>query len=107
MPKGKAIRRSFTAEFKREAVRRLEARPEGVSVAHVGRELGVRADMLRVWMKQVEGRGSATAAAVFPGKGRLSAEAEELRQLRRENVRLRQENDFLKKAAAYFAQERP
>ena len=41
----------------------------------------------------------------FPGKGRLSPEDEELRQLRRENKRLRMERDILKKAVAIFSKE--
>ena len=105
MAKGRRIHRSFTREFKLEAVRRLQTRPEGVSVAHIGRELGVRATVLRDWVQQVEANAGAPATDVFPGHGRLPAVAEELRQLRRENARLQQENEFLKKAAAYFAQE--
>lgn len=104
MPNGKEIRRSFSREFKLEAVRRLQMRPAGVSLAHIGRELGVRPDMLRAWVKQAEARAGAAAADVFPGHGRLPSDEEELRQLRRENARLQQENEFLKKAAAYFAQ---
>jgi transposase len=105
MAKGKEIRRSFSAEFKLETVRRLQARPAGVSVAHIGRELGVRPDMLREWLRQAEGRPGEGARDVFPGQGRLPAAEEELRQLRRENARLAEENAFLKKAAAYFARE--
>jgi len=41
----------------------------------------------------------------FPGKGRLSPADEELRQLRRENKRLRMERDILKKAVAIFSEE--
>jgi len=105
MPKGKEIRRSFSGEFKLEAVRRVQSRPDGVTVAHIARELGVRPDMLRAWLKQAEARSGAPLTDVFPGHGRLPADEEELRQLRRENARLQQENEFLKKAAAYFAQE--
>jgi transposase len=105
MAKGKQIRRSFSAEFKLEAVRRLQARPEGVSVAHIGRELGVRPDMLREWLRQAAGRPGRGARDVFPGHGRLPADEEEVRQLKRENARLAEENAFLKKAAAYFARE--
>jgi transposase len=76
-----------------------------VTVAHIARELGVRPDMLRAWLKQAEARSGAPLTDVFPGHGRLPADEEELRQLRRENARLQQENEFLKKAAAYFAQE--
>ena len=105
MAKGKELRRSFSRDFKLEAVRRVQARPEGVSLAHIGRELGVRPDILRAWVTQVETREGATPPDVFPGKGRRARDAEELRQLRRDNARLQQENEFLKKAAAYFAQE--
>ena len=41
----------------------------------------------------------------FPGQGRLSPEDEELRQLRRENKRLRMEHEILKKAVALFSEE--
>jgi transposase len=107
MAKGKEIRRSFTAEFKFEAVRRLQSRPVGVSVAHIGRELGVRPDMLREWARQAEGRVGQNPTEVFPGQGKAPAEEAELRQLRRENARLAEENAFLKIAAAYFAREEP
>jgi len=105
MPKGREIRRSFSREFKLEAVRRVQGRPAGVSLAHLARELGVRPDMLRAWVKQVDARTGAAPQDVFPGHGHLPTDEEELRQLRRDNARLQQENEFLKKAAAYFAQE--
>jgi transposase len=40
---------------------------------------------------------------VFPGNGKLATKDEELRALRRELEVVKQERDFLKKAAAYFA----
>jgi len=86
-------------EFKSEAVRRLgERRLQGVTLAQVGRELSVRADILRRWGKQYGGK---TPTAV---KAAATLEAEN-RQLRRENEVLRQEREFAKKAAAYFARE--
>lgn len=108
-PKGrKGRRRSFTAEFKLEAVRRVdEQRALGVPMTQIARELGVSDDMLRGWKLQAEARGAATGTAasdVFPGHGRLPSEEEELRRLKRENVRLQQEASFLK-SAAYFARE--
>lgn len=106
MAKEKRTRRSWSAEFKVEAVHRLEERrAKGVSIAHVARELGLRADVLASWAKQANGRAGVPPADVFPGQGRLPSEQEELRQLRRQVARLQQENDFLKKAAAYFAKE--
>ena len=106
MAKQTGTRRVFSAEFKLEAVQRLqERRRNGVSLAQIGRELGVRPDMLRVWAKQAATRDGAAPREVFPGQGRLPSEQEELRRLQRENARLQQENEFLKRAAAYFARE--
>ena len=100
------VRRSFTAEFKREAVRRTaERRAQGVSLQQIGRELDVSAELLRSWMHMVDGRDDAPLTAVFPGQGRLPSEQEERRRLQREVHRLQQENAFLKSAAAYFAKE--
>jgi transposase-like protein len=111
-----------TPEFKVEAVRVMRERlATGLTLQRVSEELEVGPDLLRQWAKQVDGAPPGTPAAeVFPGPGRrrqfhsvatsagsdapVSPE-EELRQLRRENDRLRQERDFLKKAAAFFAKE--
>jgi transposase len=104
-------RRFFSAEFKLAAVRRMEAeRARGVSLTQVGRELGVRPDMLREWKRQAVERGADVGTPVtdvFPGQGRLPSEAEEVRRLRRELERVTQERDFLRKAAAFFAKELP
>ena len=94
-------RRQFTREFKLEAVRLVVEDKQ--PVAQVARQLGIRADMLRSWKRQFEGCAGLSAAEIFPGQGRASSADEELRRLRREVERLRQERDFLKKAAAYFA----
>jgi transposase len=94
-------RRRFSREFKVEAVRL--ATEGGKPLARVARELGVRADLLREWKRQVTARPGAPATDVFPGAGQLASSDEELRRLRRENEGLRQEHEFLKKAAAYFA----
>lgn len=88
-------RRSFTPEFKQEAVRLLV--DSGRPISHVARELGVRADQLRHW-KQAFVRA---APAPRPGE----TPEQELRRLRRELEVVRQERDFLKKAAAFFAKE--
>lgn len=95
-------RRAFTWEFKVEAVRL--ARESGKPVTQVARELGIRADLLREWRRQVAARGAspaATATAITP----VASADEELRRLRRELEVTRQERDFLKKAAAFFAKE--
>ena len=63
--------------------------------------VGTAQSLLHRWKKKYE-EGKIDP---FPGKGRLSPEDEELRQLRRENKRLRMERDILKKAVAIFSEE--
>lgn len=117
-----AVRRKYSAEFRFEAVRLMKQRiAAGESLSRVGEELNIKADILRVWAREIEAApDGATPQQVFPGKGkyrsytpRVSASGEidaespdeELRRLRRENDLLRRERDFLKKAAAFFAKE--
>ena len=90
-------RRRFTAEFKAEAVRLLEE--SGRPAQAVAGELGVHPNQLRMWRNEHLAAGSAEALA------RQKAEAAELARLRRENKRLEQENEILKRAAAFFARE--
>ena len=93
----KRKRRRFTAEYKSEAVKRLEE--SGKTLQEVADELGVHANQLRGWRNEQLAIGSAEALA------RQKAEAAELVRLRREVKRLEQENEILKRAAAFFARE--
>jgi transposase len=90
-------RRRFTVEYKAEAVKRLEESGKGLQ--QVADELGVYANQLRGWRTEQRAAGSAEAVA------RQKAEAAELARLRREVRRLEQENEILKRAAAFFARE--
>ena len=94
-------RRTYTAEFKREAVR-LSQQP-GVSVVQIAEELGVSDHSLYRWRKQAQGRGE----LAFPGNGKvaLTAEQEENLRLKKELERVKQERDILKKAVGFFARE--
>ena len=94
-------RRQFTREFKLEAVRMVTSGER--KLEELARDLGVRPDMLRGWKKQAEGRAGLKADDVFPGNGKLTSKDEEIRTLRRELEEVKQELDFLKKAATYFA----
>jgi transposase-like protein len=94
-------RRQFTREFKLEAVRMLTSGEKTVS--ELANDLGVRADVLRGWRKQAEGRAGLTKDDEFPGHGKLTSKDQEIRDLRRQLEEVTQERDFLKKAAAYFA----
>jgi transposase len=98
-------RRVFTREFKLEAVRLITDDEQSVSA--VAKSLGVRPDMLRDWRRQVERRPRKETKDLFPGNGKAVSQEAELQRLKHENERLREECDFLKKAAAYFAKEKP
>ena len=103
---GRRQRRVFTAEFKLEAIRHLRERKAlGMPVTQIARELDLGADVLRRWDREDKAGGGASLTDVFPGHGRVPSAQEELRGLQREVQRLSQENEFLKRAAAYFARE--
>ena len=89
-------RRSYSPEFKQEAVRLLAE--SGRPLTQVARELAIRPGQLREWRQQLAGPSPAPPVPV-------ASDAEEVRRLRRELETVRQERDFLKKAAAFFASE--
>jgi len=91
-------RKSYTAEFKREAVKLVRG---GLNASQVARDLGVGLNVVSRWVRE-DGTGAGQA---FPGQGRLKADDAELERLRRENAKLRAERDLLKKFAAYMAKE--
>jgi len=92
-------RKTYTAEFKHEAVRL--STEQGYGVAETARNLGLNVNMLRRWRRELHD----TPHGAFPGHGRLTPEQEELHRLREENKRLRMERDILKKATAFFVKE--
>lgn len=91
-------RRSFTPEFKAEAVALVKR--SGKSIGQVAKELDLTETSLRNWVRKAEGSGSRSGAAALPDE-----EREELVRLRREVQQLKLEREFLKKAAAFFAKE--
>ena len=87
-------RRSFSREYKLEAVRLVAE--GGRPVGEVARDLGVRPDLLRLWKRRLAAEGTV-------GPRPAASLEEENRRLQRELAVVRQERDFLKKAAAFFA----
>ena len=94
-----ATRKSYTKEFKLEAVR-LASEPS-VSAREIAADLGISESGLHRWKKALSVDGD----QAFPGNGRLKADDAEIRQLKLENKRLREERDILKRAALFFAEE--
>src|ERR1700712_918877 len=91
-------RRVFTDEQKAASVEHVKS--TGKTVYQAAQDLDLTETSLRRWIAEAEETARPAAA------GELSIEErEELRRLRRENQRLQQERDFLKKAAAFFAKE--
>ena len=93
----KKVQKTYTAEFKREAVRL--AQTSGKPIAHIARELGISDTSIHEWRKQLAAHGE----EAFPGSGHQTAQEEELRRLKRELEVTRQERDILKKALIVFS----
>ncbi|ODU74098.1 MAG: transposase [Rhodanobacter sp. 68-29] len=94
-----ATRRTFSGEFKREAVRLVKER--GVTVAQAARDLDLHENVLRKWVRELAG----DPEHAFPGQGQMKPEQAEIARLKKEVAKLRMERDILKKTAAYFAKE--
>ena len=92
-------RRSFTVEFKHEAVGLVLER--GMTVRQASKDLGLHENVLRNWVKDAKANGM----KAFPGRGKQRPDDAELSRLRRELAKTTAERDILKKAIAFFAKE--
>jgi transposase len=88
-------RRKFTKEFKQEAVGLVEE--PGVSCAQIARDLGINANMLSRWRREL----AVDDRRAFRGHGQ--SRDEDLTAVRRELARVKKERDFLREAAVFFA----
>ncbi len=89
-------RRSFTDEFKRDAVAMVL--DDGNKIVDVAERLGIGEGTLGSWVRQARiDRGERA--------GMTTSERTELVELRRENARLRMERDLLKRATAFWVKE--
>lgn len=92
-------RKTYSKEFKVNAVKMVLQ--GGRKASEVARDLDIQENMLYLWKRKYLDDEHES----FPGKGNLKSKDEYIRQLERENKRLKDERDILKKAAIYFAQE--
>jgi transposase len=94
--KQRRTRRQFTAEFKRDAVQLVCT--SGRPIAEIARELGIYDSTLGNWVRQDRiDRGEQ--------EGLTSDEHSRLRDLERENAKLRMERDLLKRTVAFWVKE--
>ena len=92
--------KTYPEAFKLEALRLLEESDRPAS--EVARQLGIRRNQLYKWKEQMSQKGKVASSK----RGRPRKEGQsEVATLRQENKRLKEDNEILKKAAAYFARE--
>jgi transposase len=84
-------KKSYTREFMIHAVELITS--GGATAAQVAKDMDIQLDTLYQWIQEL----SAKQEDAFPGKGYFTTDAETIRELRRENARLRSECEMLKK----------
>lgn len=89
--------RKYTLEFKQEAAKLVIEK--GYSQKEAAQELGISPKNMTRWIQELINSGKSRTIS-------LSPDQEEIKRLRKENERLRMERDILKKAAAFFANEK-
>lgn len=94
-----AKRRSFSKEFKHEAVQM--ATGANLSITQVAADLGLHTNVLSRWCREQKREGP----KAFRGQG--IPRDEEVAKLKRELARVKRERDFLKDAAVFFARDTP
>lgn len=87
----------YPREFRDDVVRVARRREDGVSIKQIATDFGISETCLQNWLRQAD---------VEDGNrpGTTSAESAEVRELRRRNRLLEQENEVLRRAAAYLSQ---
>jgi transposase len=92
-------RRTFSPEFKLEAIKLVRER--GVAISQAAKDLGLHQNVLRKWVKDHAENGG----RAFPGRGKQRPDDAEVSRLRRELAKTKAERDILKKAIALFTKE--
>jgi transposase len=91
-----AMPKAFPLEFRRDVV--AVARKGEAPLSQIAKDFGISESCLHRWLKLAD-----VDDGVRPGVS--SSESAELRELRKRNRTLEQENEILRRAAAYFARE--
>ena len=86
-------------EFKEESVRLALTSPQ--SIAKTARDLGIKESTLYSWISSAKDK----TPIISDDKGNQTNLVAELNRLRKENTRLKEEREILKKAAVFFAKE--
>lgn len=92
-------KQQYSSDFKIEAVKRFLK--SGEALTRVASELGIKTTTLNGWVSKYKD----SPESAFPGSGHLKPEDEKLRKLEKEIKDLKEENEILKKAAAYVCPE--
>ena len=93
----------FLKEFRADVI--AAARQGDQSIAQVARSFGVSGSCLQRWLKIADRDDGLVPPAATDRGGGGEAESAELRELRRRNKLLEQENEILRRATAYFARD--
>lgn len=89
-------RKTYDKEFKLSAIKMIVE--GGMKVSQVSKDLGINENSLHNWKRAY----LLDQQNVFPGKGKMKPEEEELRRVKKELARITMERDILKKAIGYF-----
>ena len=92
-------RRSFSREFKLEAVKLVKER--GVSVMQAAKDLGLSPSVLGRWVREA----SVDPKQAFPGRGQMKPDDAEVARLKRELAKTKAERDILKKTIGFFVKD--
>ena len=91
--------RHFTREFKLDAVQIVTEK--GIPVGKAARDLDIHPNLLHLWRRKYLAEGE----KAFTGKGRVKPENAEIRRLRKELEKVKEQRDILKKALAVFSKQ--
>lgn len=89
----------YDKSFKEEATRLALSSPQ--PIAKTARDLGIKEALLYSWVSEEKNKNQ----TIIDGSGNQTNLVEELTRLRKENARLKEEREILKKATAFFAKE--